>query len=140
MKLTENFSLEELLESPTARRKGFNEQFEPPDEVVNNLRELCIHILQPLRNHVGPINISSGYRCPRLNKAVKGAKNSQHLTGEAADINGVGSVTNKMLYDAISELKLPADQIIWEYGTDQEPAWVHVSYGPRHRRQTLRVK
>jgi len=136
MKLTENFSLQELLESPTARRKGFNEQFEPPDEVVNNLRELCIHILQPLRDHVGPINISSGYRCPRLNKAVKGAKNSQHLTGEAADIQGVDGVSNKVLYDAIIELGLPFDQVIDEYNF----AWVHVSYGPRNRRQNLQVK
>lgn len=139
MILTENFYLAEMLESGTARRKGIQEQFNPPEDVVNNLQQLCINILQPLRDYIGPISVSSGYRCPRLNKAVNGAKNSQHLSGEAADIKGVGQTTNKELYDAIIELNLPFDQLIWEYGTNENPSWVHVSYGPRNRRQKLQV-
>jgi zinc D-Ala-D-Ala carboxypeptidase len=141
MKLTANFSLAEMLESGTARRKGLQEQFDPPSEIISSLQLLCIHILQPLRDHVGPISISSGYRCPRLNKAVKGAKNSQHLKGEAADIQAVGDMTNKMLFDAIKSLNLPYTQLLWEYGTIRNPAWVHVSYTPNvpPKRQILYI-
>lgn len=134
--LSKNFTLSEMLESGTARRMKIEEQFAPDSLVTEHLTELCTHILQPLRDYIGAINISSGYRCPRLNKAIGGASNSQHLYGQAADIKGVGRVTNKMLYDSIIELKLPFDQIINEY----DFAWVHVSYGPRHRRQQLTIK
>jgi len=140
MQLTKNFDLAEMVESPTARRLKIKQQFEPDILVRENLLELCRHVLQPLRDYIGPVNVSSGYRCPELNKAVGGAKNSQHLFGQAADIKGVGKITNKMLYEAIIELNLPFDQILWEYGTDLNPSWVHVSYGPRHRRQQIRIK
>jgi zinc D-Ala-D-Ala carboxypeptidase len=140
MKLSPNFTLEEMLESQTARRKGIAEQFTPPPEVVTNLRALCKNILEPLREAVGgPIKISSGYRCPRLNKAIGGAKNSQHMVGEAADVQGLGGMTNKQLFNKIKQLGLPFDQMIWEFGNDQNPAWVHVSFGPRNRRQIIRV-
>ncbi len=139
MKLSPNFSLEEMLESQTARRKGIAEQFTPPPEVVTNLKALCKNILQPLRDTLGgPIKISSGYRCPRLNKAIGGAKNSQHMAGEAADIQGIG-MTNKQLFNKIKQLGLPFDQMIWEFGNDQNPAWVHVSFGPRNRRQIIKI-
>lgn len=135
IQLTKNFNLAEMLESPTARRLKMAEQFTPDGLVQENLQELCTHVLQPLRDLVGPIGISSGYRCPALNKTVGGAHNSQHLYGQAADIKGIGRITNKILYDAIIELKLPFDQLINEYNF----SWVHVSYGPRHRRQLLKV-
>lgn len=141
MKLSPNFTLEEMLESQTARRKGIAEQFTPPPEVIANLKALCKNILQPLRDAIGgPIKISSGYRCPRLNKAIGGAKNSQHMAGEAADIQGLNGMTNKQLFNKIKQLGLPFDQMIWEFGNDQNPAWVHVSFGPRHRRQIIRVQ
>lgn len=140
MKLSPNFTLEEMLESQTARRKGIAEQFTPPPEVINNLRALCKNILQPLRDSVGgPIKISSGYRTPRLNRAIGGARNSQHMVGEAADIQGLNGMTNKQLFNKIKQMNLPFDQLIWEFGNDQNPAWVHVSFGPRNRRQIIRV-
>jgi zinc D-Ala-D-Ala carboxypeptidase len=140
MKLSPNFTLEEMLESQTARRKGIAEQFTPPPEVIANLRALCKNILQPLRDAIGgPIKISSGYRTPRLNRAIGGARNSQHMVGEAADIQGLGGMTNKQLFNKIKQLGLPFDQMIWEFGNDQNPAWVHVSFGPRNRRQIIRV-
>jgi len=122
--LSPHFTLEELLFSQTAVRKQFTEQFTPPADVVENLRQLCIHVLEPLRNAIGyPVRVTSGYRCPRLNKLIGGAPKSQHQMGMAADLvdnkNG-----NKYLFDKIKELGLPFDQIIDEFGYQ----WVHVSY------------
>ena len=84
--LSKNFALEEFIRSNTAERMGIDNV--PKDEkVIKNLRNLCLEILQPLRDYVGaPIHINSGYRCPELNEAVGGVKNSQHGRGEAADI------------------------------------------------------
>lgn len=132
------FTLTEMLESATARRLKINEQFNPPAEIVTNLELLCKNILDPLREQVGAIIVTSGYRSPALNKAVKGAKSSQHMKGQAADIKGV-NVSNAELFNQIQKLNLPFDQMIWEFGTDKEPAWVHVSYGALNRRQILYV-
>ena len=138
MNLSPHFTLAEMVASPTARRMGFTEQFEPPPHIIAALKELCLKILEPLRKEVGPIVVSSGYRCARLNKKVKGAKNSQHLVGEAADIKCV-NYKNKAIFLAAQKLKLPYDQLIWEYGTRQEPDWIHVSLGPRNRKQILYI-
>jgi len=139
MRLSPHFTLAEMLESQTARRKNITEQFNPPPEVITNLRLLCKNVLEPLRMAVGqPIKVSSGYRTLRLNRAIGGARNSQHLVGEAADIQGI-TLTNRQLFNKIKQLKLPFDQLIWEFGNDQNPAWVHVSFGPRNRRQILRI-
>jgi zinc D-Ala-D-Ala carboxypeptidase len=138
-KLSPHFTLEELLESQTARRKGITAQFNPPEKIIHNLTALCENILEPLRTALKkPIKISSGYRCPELNKAVGGAPKSQHLDGQAADIQGAG-YPNKKLFEQIQASDLPFDQLIWEYGTKQEPAWVHVSFGPKNRRQILYI-
>jgi len=103
--------------------------------VKESLKQLCEQILEPLRLHLGkPVNITSGYRCPRVNKKKKGSKNSQHMLGEAADIN-VEGMTNLEIIAAIKLLLLPIDQCIEEFGQ-----WVHVSYGPRHRRQFLKAQ
>jgi len=139
MILSPHFTLAEMLESQTARRKAIAEQFTPPQEVIDNLKALCEHILEPLRVAVGKsIHINSGYRCAKLNRAVGGAKNSQHVLGQAADLKPTG-MTHAQLFHKIQELNLPFDQLIWEYGTTKEPAWVHVSFGPRNRRQVLYV-
>lgn len=137
MKLTTHFSLPEMLESQTARRFNHTEQFDPPADVISNLKDLCANILEPLRVAIDvPIQVSSGYRCPRTNKKVGGKPTSQHPSGQAADIQ-CESLGNAVLFEKIKELKLPFDQLIWEYGTKTEPAWVHVSYGPKNRRQIL---
>jgi len=135
IQFTANFSLQELL--LTSNRKFDEEQYNPPEEIIENLRALCINVLQPLRDALGtPVNLNSGYRCPSLNRAIGGAKNSQHMTGQAADIvdftNG-----NEYLFKKIKELNLPFDQIIDEFNF----RWVHVSYDPfRNRRQTLQAQ
>lgn len=138
MKLSEYFTLNEMLKSQTASRRGITEQFNPPAEVVENLRLLCVHILDPLRRECGAIMVNSGYRSPKTNEAVGGAKTSQHLYGQAADIESV-PFSNKLLFKKIQELNLPFDQLIWEYGNSNEPDWVHVSFGPRHRRDILYI-
>lgn len=140
MNLTKNFPLIDFLESQTARRHGIKEQFNPPKLVVDNLRLLSINILQPLRDHIkSPIIISSGYRSPQVNALIENAsKTSQHMTGQASDIYAL-KISNSKLFELIQKLNLPYDQLIWEFGTKKEPAWVHVSWSPKPRRQILYI-
>lgn len=128
-KLTPNFTLEELCASTTARIRRIDNT--PPEAVKKNLALLARNVLQPIRDAYGfPITITSGYRCPRLNSAVGGAKTSQHMAGEAADIKC--SATSKAeLFNLIRNMVKRGDiqvgQLIWEYGTRKEPKWIHVS-------------
>ena len=130
------FTLNELTASATAKRKGIDNT---PDATVRaNLTALVANILDPLREAYGkPIVVSSGYRSPKLNRAVGGAAKSQHVTGQAADIHTLSDTPadNKKLFDLILSLKLPFDQLINEYNFN----WVHVSYSPRNRRQILKI-
>lgn len=131
IQFTPNFSLHEML--TTEHRQFDAEQYNPPATVVENLRALCIHILQPLRDALGtPLKINSGYRCPSLNKAIKGAVNSQHMTGQAADIIDL-THGNAFLFKKIKDLNLPFDQMIDEFGF----RWVHVSYDPTRNRKAI---
>ena len=137
MNLSENFTLNELLRSDTANRMKIVEQYTPSQAVIENLRKLCVNVLQPLRNHLGrSIRVTSGFRCNRLNTLVKGKKNSQHPEGKAADIE-VDGMTNQDLMKVIIALDLPFDQLINEY----EPnGWVHVSFDDkRNRKQVLKI-
>lgn len=129
MKLTENFTLEELYASPTADRLGIDNT--PSPIVRQNLRLLAESILQPIRSEYRhAIIVNSGYRCQTLNKAVGGAKTSQHLTGCAADIR-CSHTSRAYLFHLILRMmhagKIQVGQLIWEYGTAQEPNWIHVS-------------
>jgi zinc D-Ala-D-Ala carboxypeptidase len=127
--LTNNFTLDELLASPTATAKGIAEQFTPAAGIVANLTALAQKVLQPLRDKLGrPITITSGYRCPRLNAAVGGERLSQHLMGEAADILAAG-MTVQELYAYIKQSGLAFDQLIIEHD-GQGDYWVHISYNP----------
>lgn len=138
MNLAKNFTLEEMLRSRTAEKNGYKEQFTPSKEVIQNLTGLCLNILQPLREYLGiPVFVGSGYRCKRLNDAVRGVETSQHRTGEAADLQATGKMGNAELFEAIKAAKLPFDQLIWEFGDKDNPAWVHVSFSARNRRQIL---
>ena len=131
------FTIDELTKSTTAQQKGIKNI--PTKEVEQNLLALIENILDPLREAYGkPIIVTSGYRCPALNKAVGGASNSQHALGMAADIRTVQDTKeeNKKLFDLIQKLKLPFDQLIDEYNFN----WVHVSYSNRNRRQVLKIK
>ena len=130
------FTIQELTKSATAQRKGIDNS--PSVQVRANLTALIEKVLDPLREAYGkPIVVTSGYRCEKLNRAVGGAASSQHVKGQAADIRSVQDTPeeNKKLFDLIVKLGLPFDQLINEYGFD----WVHVSYGPRHRRQKLKA-
>jgi zinc D-Ala-D-Ala carboxypeptidase len=139
MNLTKNFPLIDFLESQTARRHGIKEQFNPPKQVVDNLRLLSINILQPLRDHIkSPIIISSGWRSDKVNELTGGVRNSQHRLGLAADIYST-KISNARLFKIIQDLNLPYDQLIWEFGTKQEPAWVHVSWSAKPRKQILYI-
>lgn len=129
--------MNEMVRSATAKRKGINNS--PSPEVALNIRNLVEKILDPLREAWGqPIIVSSGYRCPMLNKLVGGTPSSQHILGQAADIHTVSDrpEDNRRLFQLIQSLHLPFDQLIDEYGYN----WIHVSYGPRNRRNILHLK
>ena len=125
MKLSENFTLEELIRSNTAERMGIDNV--PKDEkVVENLRSLCLEVLQPLRDYFGaPVHINSGYRCPELNMAVGGVKNSQHCRGEAADIRIVSPKQGRE-WAAWIEDNCRFDQMLLERNKNGA-VWLHVS-------------
>lgn len=123
MKLTKNFTLEELTYSETAQRNGINNCAYV--DILNNLTALCVNVLQPLRDHYNkPVVISSGYRCKKLNKLVGGVSNSQHLTGEAVDLVVLG-VKLRDVYNYIKN-NLPYDQLLFE--TSKNGSWIHVSF------------
>ena len=109
-------------------------------EHIANLKELAEHIFEPIRvNFRQPILISSGYRSKELNAKIGGANSSQHSLGQAIDIDMDGTingVTNSDIFNFIKD-KLPFDQLIWEFGNDKNPDWVHVSYSDRHRKEIL---
>ena len=130
------FTITELSKSSTASRLGIKN--EPNATEKKNLEALIENVLDPLREAYGkPIIVNSGFRCPKLNKAVGGSSTSQHMYAQAADIRSVQDTVeeNKKIYDLIISLKLPFDQLINEYNYD----WVHVSYGPKHRRTKLKA-
>ena len=128
MELTKNFSLEEMLRSDTAKRCGITNKpkAEEETEVVENLKALCVEVLQPLRDFLGkPVVVSSGYRCRELNEKVGGVSNSQHLTGEAADIRV------KDRHELIEIMRFIMDDTVFDQLIREKSAtgeWVHVSY------------
>jgi zinc D-Ala-D-Ala carboxypeptidase len=140
MQLSKNLALAEVMRSETAKRKGISNM--PTPEHIENFKLLAEKVFQPIREHFGvPIILSSGYRSKELNTAVGGALSSQHCTGEAIDIDMDGTtVTNKQIFDFIKD-NLSFDQMIWEFGTDSNPDWVHVSYEStgKQRKQILKA-
>lgn len=140
MQLSKNLSLAEVVRSESAKRRGINNL--PTAEHLENLKDLALNVFQPIRDHFKvPIHISSGYRSRILNNAVNGATKSQHCSGQAIDIDVDGtSITNKQVFDYIKD-NLDFDQLIFEFGTDKNPDWVHVSYSKdNNRKQVLRAK
>lgn len=123
MKLTQNFTLNELTYSVTANVNKIDNR--PSVQVVANLKAICENVLQPLRDNLGvPVIVSSGFRCAELNKKVGSRPNSQHLTGQAVDF----VVPQKDLKDVYNYIKhnLPYDQLLYEYNPLDK--WIHVSY------------
>lgn len=126
-KISEHISYKEGVYSTTANRLGLIN--DPTEEHLNNMKLLAEEIFEPLRDHTcHPIKINSFYRGPQLNKAIGGSKKSQHCKGQAIDIDdSYGNATNAYMYNWIKN-NLSFDQMIWEFGDDKNPDWVHVSY------------
>jgi len=144
MKLSNSFSLSEMLKSNTANRRGIEEQYNPSKEVIDNLTKLCKKVLQPIRDSLEmPVRVTSGYRCEELNKAIGGSSKSQHVKGEAADIELWirGQEKNAILLDEIINLsfrnEIEFDQLIIEYPVNDVPKWIHISYSDLNRKQIL---
>ena len=129
------FTTNELIQSQTAKSLGINNI--PPTAAHQALIDLIENTLDPVRELWGsPVQINSGYRSPKLNKAVRGAANSQHMRGEAADITTGTKAGNKKLFAMIVEGDIPFDQIIDE----QDYTWIHISYNcSNNRRQVLHL-
>jgi zinc D-Ala-D-Ala carboxypeptidase len=129
MNLSRNLTLLEMTRSDMAKRKGVSNQ--PTPEHIENMVILANKIFQPIREHFQvPIYISSGYRSAALNKKIGGSKSSQHLTGEAIDIDMDGhssGITNKEIFNFIKD-NLSFDQLIAEFKEGNDLGWVHVSY------------
>ena len=135
--LTEHFTLEEMIVSPTAKRLGLSNT--PTPEHIENMRYCCEKILEPVRAHFGkPVTINSSYRAPAVNKAVGGSKTSQHVNGQAIDFE-IQGIDNKTVADWVAD-NLEFDQVILEFYTagDKNSGWVHASIkkegGNRHQR------
>ena len=138
MKLTENFSLAEMIVSPTAKRLGLSNT--PTAEHIENMRYCCEKILEPVRAHFGkPVQINSSYRAPLVNKAVGGSKTSQHVNGQAIDFE-VPGVDNKKVADWVAD-NLEFDQVILEFYTagDKNSGWVHASIKKEGGNRKLRM-
>lgn len=130
-------SFEEATKSATATRKGIDNT--PSEDIIKVMETTAKNVFDPLREKVGPIRVTSFYRCPALNKAIGGSKSSQHMKGEAIDMSSM-KVSNRELFKAACELE-EFDQLIWEFGTNQEPDWIHISYSKTHnRKQILKAK
>ena len=136
MKISDNISYKEGIRSSTAARLGIDNS--PGDYHITNMEVLAEQIFEPLRKYVGgPIRINSFYRCDELNEAIGGAskiidgkkrQTSQHCEGRAMDIDDThGHKTNAEMYQFIKD-NLDFDQLIWEFGDENNPDWVHVSY------------
>tara|TARA_B100000963_G_C22504658_1_gene615445 strand:- start:144 stop:605 length:462 start_codon:yes stop_codon:yes gene_type:complete len=126
-KISKNISYKEGVYSITADRLGLENK--PNEEQLANMKTIAEKIFQPLREWVGaPIKINSFFRSPELNKAIGGSTKSQHCHGQAIDIDDTfGHATNAVMFKWIKE-NINFDQMIWEFGDDKNPNWVHISY------------
>lgn len=134
MRLSKNFVLSEIIRSNTARRLNINNA--PNKEHLRSLQILIRDLIQPMRDALGPIRISSGYRNPALNRAIGGSRKSQHCKGEALDIQfwKDGKMCNKEVYDWVIEERIEFDQMINEF----DFAWIHISLKDKgNRKQVL---
>lgn len=136
--LSEHFSLDEMKRSGTAIRLGISN--EPDTEETECLRQLCVNVLEPIRRRFGATRITSGFRCRKLNGAVGGAPDSQHMRGEAADIHISCRETGEKIYDYVRN-NLDFDQLLFEHRMSNGCRWLHVSYTRRrpNRRQAMPV-
>ena len=126
--MTKNFTLKELCVTKTGIHN------EPNAEQKEALRLLAVNILQPARDALGAITVTSGFRNAKVNAAIGGSRTSQHTKGEAADLQ---CKDNAALFKFIKTLDF--DQLIWEFGDKEQPDWVHVSYASKNRKEVLKA-
>jgi len=135
MRLSKNFTLPEIIHSNTAKRLGINNA--PNKEHLKNMQVLVRDLIQPMRDVLGPIRISSGYRNPELNRAIGGSSKSQHCKGEALDLQywSKGKMCNKEIYDWVVKSGIEFDQMINEF----DYSWIHISLksNGKNRKQIL---
>ena len=145
MRISKNFTLAELTASNTSKRLGISNM--PDKEGIHKLRLLATELLQPLRNAVGPLRVTSGYRSESLNKAIGGSNKSQHTKCEAVDLQFVkrGRMDNMRIFNAIVTLGLDFDQLILEFGgatadkDSDNPDWIHISWKIKDNRRQILV-
>jgi len=134
MRLSKNLTLGEVTKSQTAIKYGISNK--PSGDHLSNLIQIANKVFQPLRDHFGkPIAVTSGYRSEALNDLIGGASGSQHGKGEALDLDAdvFGGLENWEIFEFIKN-NLEFDQLIWEFGSDENPDWVHVSYKSENNR------
>tara|TARA_R110000744_G_scaffold198345_6_gene317600 strand:- start:1006 stop:1476 length:471 start_codon:yes stop_codon:yes gene_type:complete len=136
-KISEHISYKEGMHSNTALRRGLDNT--PGPEQLKCMMEIGRDLFEPLREWVGgPVKITSMFRGEPVNTAIGGSKNSQHMKGQALDIDDTyGHKTNAEMYHYIKD-NLIFDQLIWEFGTDENPNWIHMSY-VTHRENRKRL-
>lgn len=140
MKLSQNITLDMLTRSQTASRKGIDEQFNPPQEIIEKLKGLCENVIERLLLIFPDLFISSGYRSEALNAAIGGANSSQHTKGEAVDLQ-ITKSSNICIAQVLIRAGIEFDQMIVEFGTMEKPSWIHVSWKKDgNRGQILRAE
>jgi len=135
MSISRHISYKEAVYSRTAMRRGIKNN--PNAEQMKNMVAIAEDVFEPLRAYVGgPIKINSFFRSPELNKAIGGSSKSQHCHGQAIDLDDTfGRATNAEMYEFIKQ-NLDFDQMIWEFGDNKNPDWVHISYvSPQQNRK-----
>lgn len=135
MDLSENFTLAELTKSETAMKNNFSEQYKPSQEVIDNLKLLAVNVMEKITTKFGSFSPTVAYRCKRVNDKVGGAKNSEHLYGQAFDETFDDS--KEVFFWVIKNLKF--SKMIWEFGDVNQPRWLHIGYDTKNLNNTVLV-
>ena len=146
MKISKYFQLHEFLRSNTAKKKGYTEQNNPSQIVIDNLTKLAVNVADPIREFWGSFSPTNGYRCKRLNGAVGGARSSKHMQGKAMDetfVTKEGKNASQEVFFWLLENKDTCKwtKIIWEFGNTDCPNWLHIEFDEEEQRKgTVLVK
>jgi len=139
MNLSSRITLEQFKKSDVGTRAHIEEQFNPPQNIIEPAKALCENVIEKLFNLFPDLHINSGYRCPKVNALIGGSATSQHCKGEAVDVS-IKSLSNIKIAQAVLFAKIPFDQMIIEGGTMEKPVWIHLSYSKfANRAQILRA-